>query len=228
MFRALVICLRTEMFTTDGVVSDDTPLDSDRQDVNCQQSEQQNVADLVGDDLFLMPLVSKRSSQRLRRTSLQLYRKSRHEDLVSEMSEEKCSEEKDLDKEMHINERCLEEISSKPDVALPSAQTNEHQDTCTTSRAPKVARQQRKRKNIAVQQHHSGKSEDAEIENVIASLAACSSGVEESVANDSQLLLERNVQLQPIDETCDEQSSTIADAPDPPTKICADSTGIIC
>jgi hypothetical protein len=208
--------LHEEILVTDAVVSSDSLSDADRQGLNDRPPEQQQTTELDVDDLFLMPLVSKRSSRQLRRTSLQLYRKSREKHLASEpFSEGKWSGVNEQDKDMRNNENCTEDISSKPDIPPKSVQSSEQQDALsprknTSYQTHKVAKQ-RKRKNLHSLPHED-KSDDVEIENVIASLAACSSGAE-SVVNASDLLPDMTVRLQSIEEY-KEDPSTIAEKQD--------------
>lgn len=210
--------------------SDSLP-DADRQGLGSKPPEPMKTTELDGDDLFLMPLGSKRSSRRLRRTSLQLYRQSRENGFTSELAfEEKCSGVNEQDKETRITENCPKDISSEPEVMSVqiSGQHDALRSNKNTSHSAHKGARHRKRKNLHSQPHEK-KSDDFEIENVIASLAACSSG-EESVLNASALPPESSVHLQPIEED-KEQSSAVADtqdvfpaASDSLTKICEEAS----
>jgi len=152
------------------VTDDNTPSGNFLQNMDNQiQSSEDPKLTEVEDDFFLMPLVSKRSSNRLRRNSIQLFRKSFDSNVDCDVIDDK-SDSVDVCSKLALDDAATSEpaklcdsngnLSYEPSIQ----QSDVVADLTLTTQQHKVMRK-RKRKNLL---HHNSEvmSDEVGMENV--------------------------------------------------------------
>ena len=158
-----------------------------------QASSEESKLTVVEDDDFLVPLVSRRTSKRLRRSSIQLFRKSIDATLDCDFIDEKqsgvdvCGKNSDDARDCQHTKLCDSNanlsyalISDQPDTLTGSASTTQ------LKQVPRV----RKRKNLS-HRKCDGQSDEVGVENV--SIPSTTLTVNPELATVSDVLPEQNV-----------------------------------